>query len=156
MPVIDLHDANVDDPVTGKMKSPTHCGTAYVDYEYQAEQHVIDAETDYPHIVRIVVDDGRREWLRVYGKFVERGGSQAGIVATNGQRRFAMRRRAVNRAKLFLSGAGGEPPVARWPLDTAIAMPSGPRTRRQTPVHAQSRGRASLSCAARDGGTDAG
>jgi hypothetical protein len=78
MPVVDFHDAHVDDPVTGKMESPTHAGRAVVDYEYQAEQHVIDAETDYPHIVRIVVDGGRREWDRVDGKFVERAAPTGG------------------------------------------------------------------------------
>lgn len=70
---IDLHDGRIDDLVKGKMKSPTHCGTTKVDYEYQAEQFVIEAEKDYPHVVRIVVDDGRREWIRLDGTFCEKG-----------------------------------------------------------------------------------
>lgn len=75
MITIDMHDTNDNDPVVGKMKSPTHAATAHVDYEYQAEQYVIDAEKDYPRIARIVVDDGRREWVRLDGKFVEKARS---------------------------------------------------------------------------------
>lgn len=71
MPTIDFHDVNVDDPVIGKMKSPTHCGSIDVDYEYQVEQYAIEAGEDMPHIVRIVVDDGRRVWQREGMKFVE-------------------------------------------------------------------------------------
>jgi len=43
---------------------------AYVK-EQQASPHVIDAEVTFPWVVRIVVDDGRREWRRQDGKFVE-------------------------------------------------------------------------------------
>lgn len=71
MPTIDLHDANVNDPVTGKMKSPTHAGSINVDYEYQVEQWVLDVGEDMPVIVRIVVDDGRRVWQRDGKRFVE-------------------------------------------------------------------------------------
>lgn len=68
---LELHDANVSAPVRGKMSSPTHAGTVAVAYEYQAEQLVIDIEKDHPNIVRIILDNGRRQWSRIDGRFVE-------------------------------------------------------------------------------------
>jgi hypothetical protein len=38
-------------------RGPTHCATATVDYEYQVEQHVIDAGNDLPYVVRIECPD---------------------------------------------------------------------------------------------------
>ena len=53
-------------------EGPTHCATANVDYEYQAEQHVIDAEKDYPFVVRIDCPELKRSWKRnASGKFEE-------------------------------------------------------------------------------------
>lgn len=63
------------DPVTFAPKhghrGHTHAATALVDYPYQAEQWVIDANKDMPEIVRIECPDLGREWKRVDGKFVE-------------------------------------------------------------------------------------
>lgn len=67
---LELHDANVTDPVKGRMSSPTHAGTAHVDYEYQAEEMVREIERDYPFIVRCALENGR-EWQRIDGRFVE-------------------------------------------------------------------------------------
>lgn len=65
---LEFHDDRYDDPLEGsKQSSPTHAGTVYVDYDYQAEQHVIDGRLDYPHIVRWVLRDDlgtRAIWVR--------------------------------------------------------------------------------------------
>jgi hypothetical protein len=49
----------------------THAATVRVDYEYQAEQWVIEAEKDMPNIVRIECPALGREWKRIEGRFVE-------------------------------------------------------------------------------------
>ena len=68
-----LHDnkpAQGDEP--HGFRGPTHCGTTTVDYEYQAEQLVIDVAEDYPHVVRIECPELGREWRRDgRSKFVE-------------------------------------------------------------------------------------
>lgn len=70
---LELHD---DTPAGPGEKhgpaGPTHCGRVKVDYEYQAEQWVIDIEGMYPHIVRIKAPALGREWARnSQGKFEE-------------------------------------------------------------------------------------
>lgn len=53
------------------IRGPTHCATATVDFAYQVEQVVIDAETDYPAVVRIECPELGREWHRQGGRFAE-------------------------------------------------------------------------------------
>ena len=54
---------------------PTHCHTVgkggSIEYPYQAEQWVLDAERDYPEVVRIECPALGRTWIRVDGRFVE-------------------------------------------------------------------------------------
>lgn len=49
-------------------RGPTHCATATVDFEYQVEQHVLDAPEDLPHVFRIECPDIGREWTRTEGE----------------------------------------------------------------------------------------
>jgi hypothetical protein len=70
---LELHD---DTPAGPDEKhgpgGPTHCGTARVDYEYQAEMWVQDVEMIPDVVVRIVAKSLGREWRRSSnGKFVE-------------------------------------------------------------------------------------
>jgi hypothetical protein len=51
----------------------THAATVRVDYPYQVEQWVIEAEKDMPDIVRIECPSIGREWKRIDGRFVESG-----------------------------------------------------------------------------------
>lgn len=57
-------------------RGPTHCITTTVDYEYQVEQHVIEAAKDFPHVVRIECPDVGREWLREGSNFREKAKNQ--------------------------------------------------------------------------------
>jgi hypothetical protein len=54
---------------------PTHCHTVgkhgTIEYAYQAEQYVIEADKDYPEVVRIECPEMGRVWKRVNGTFEE-------------------------------------------------------------------------------------
>lgn len=65
-----LYDPVTFAPLHGH-RGHTHAATVAVDYEYQAEQWVIEANKDMPNIVRIECPDLGREWKRVDGRFVE-------------------------------------------------------------------------------------
>lgn len=67
-----LHDATP--AVPGENHGPdglTHAGTIRVDYEYQVEVWVQQAQQNLAHIVRIRCPDLGREWKRTDGKFAE-------------------------------------------------------------------------------------
>lgn len=57
------------------MLSPTHCYTVgrlgTIEYEYQAEQWVIDIGKDHPEVVRIECPALGRNWVRQGGEMVE-------------------------------------------------------------------------------------
>jgi len=60
---LECHDAEVDDSLNFKRK--------FLDYDYQAEQHVQDALRDFPDIVKFVLLDfegERAKWERADGK----------------------------------------------------------------------------------------
>lgn len=71
---LELHDDRYSDPITSdRQRSPTHRGTVEVDYDYQAEQWVIDGLTDYPAVVQwqLYDEEGLRAlWVRVPGTTV--------------------------------------------------------------------------------------
>lgn len=73
---LEFHDGNVNDTVKANMSGPTHAGTVHVDYEYQVEEYVRMMEDERPEIIRILLVDNGREWLRRDGRFVE--STQAG------------------------------------------------------------------------------
>lgn len=66
-----LHDNKPDEKGKHGPRGPTHCADVDVDYEYQAEQWVIELEEE-KNIVRIECPDLGREWRRnEHGKFTE-------------------------------------------------------------------------------------
>jgi len=71
-----LYNPATFEPTHGH-RGHTHAATVQVDYGYQAEQWVIEAEKDMPNIVRIECPDLGREWKRVDGRFVETARQQA-------------------------------------------------------------------------------
>jgi len=55
---LEHHDDKVNDPIKNpKQSAPTHCATSEMDYDYQAEQWVIDSTKDHPWEVKWILID---------------------------------------------------------------------------------------------------
>jgi hypothetical protein len=61
--LVALHDLEKRSAQHGP-EGPSHCKSIYVNGDREAEAVVKKVEKEMPHVVRIVVDNGRREWRR--------------------------------------------------------------------------------------------